>query len=100
MKIIGICLVFLICLFVSSSLNAQIYSWTDENGVKHYSNIPPTRKVEEIEVSQEVESDDSEDGKQTLIEPKKGRTNPARRERVGCPFESQMGRHEESTKTE
>jgi len=71
MKIIGICLVFLICLFVSSSLNAQIYSWTDENGVKHYSNIPPTRKVEEIEVSQEVESDDSEDGKQTLIEPKK-----------------------------
>jgi len=72
MKKFWIYLAFIMCLFVSSLLNAQIYSWTDENGVKHYSNIPPTR----------------------------GRTNPARRERVGCPFESQMGRHEESTKTE
>ncbi|MBW2168970.1 MAG: DUF4124 domain-containing protein [Deltaproteobacteria bacterium] len=67
MKKFWIYLAFIMCLFVSSLLNAQIYSWTDENGVKHYSNIPPTRNVEEIEVSQEVESDDSEDGKQPLI---------------------------------
>ena len=27
----------------SASLNAEIYTWTDENGVKHYSNTPPDR---------------------------------------------------------
>jgi hypothetical protein len=24
-----------------ATLNAEIYSWTDENGVKHYGNVPP-----------------------------------------------------------
>ncbi len=35
-------LIFFIIL-CSASLNAEIYSWTDENGVKHYSNTPPDK---------------------------------------------------------
>jgi len=37
--------VFSICLY-TLDLNAEIYSWTDENGVKHFSDSPPSTEVE------------------------------------------------------
>lgn len=33
----------------SASLNAEIYSWTDEDGVKHYSNAPPDQENVKVE---------------------------------------------------
>ena len=38
----------LLILLVSASLNAEIYTWTDENGVKHYSNTPPDQENAEV----------------------------------------------------
>ena len=32
-----------------STVDAEIFSWTDENGVKHYSNAPPT-DIDEVQV--------------------------------------------------
>ena len=32
---------FLITFFGLVSLNAKVYEWTDENGVKHYGDQPP-----------------------------------------------------------
>ena len=43
MKPLTIILAILFILLCSASLNAEIYSWTDENGVKHYSNTPPDK---------------------------------------------------------
>ena len=35
-------IIFIICILLCAwAANAEIYSWTDENGVKHYSNVPP-----------------------------------------------------------
>jgi hypothetical protein len=36
-------------LVCSPQLNAEIYQWVDENGVKHYSNSPPT-KAENVKI--------------------------------------------------
>jgi hypothetical protein len=38
---------------------AEIYSWTDENGVKHYSHIPPTEKSIPVKTAPEIKSDPS-----------------------------------------
>ena len=32
---------FLLCMMISSQLAAEIYKWTDENGVTHFSETPP-----------------------------------------------------------
>jgi hypothetical protein len=37
----------------SLNLQAQMYEWTDEKGVKHYSNVEPSESVEEIKKNQE-----------------------------------------------
>ena len=51
--------VFFILIFMQpSQVNANIYSWTDSNGVKHFSNSPPpSDKNASIEVHQEVAYD-------------------------------------------
>ncbi|MEJ2136771.1 MAG: DUF4124 domain-containing protein, partial [Desulfofustis sp.] len=36
-------------LVCSPQLNAEIYQWLDENGVKHYSNSPPS-KAENVKI--------------------------------------------------
>ena len=43
-----ICAIFFI-LLCSASLNAEIYSWTDDKGVKHYSNTPPDEENAQVE---------------------------------------------------
>ena len=47
--------VVLMC-FCTTNVFGGMYSWTDENGVKHYSNVAPPQEAEEIA---EVQSDNS-----------------------------------------
>ncbi len=49
MKFTGILSAALVICFCTANLYAGIYSWTDENGVKHYSNVAPPQQSEEIE---------------------------------------------------
>jgi ATPase subunit of ABC transporter with duplicated ATPase domains len=56
--------------FCVSTLNAEIYTWTDEKGVKHYSDHPP-ENVENYEVqteSQTNQQDEEADKKRTEAE--------------------------------
>ena len=41
MKSITIIIILGLACLTASGLDAEIYSWADENGVKHYSNTPP-----------------------------------------------------------
>jgi len=41
MKLTIACFTMIIAGFLVTPLHADIYSWTDENGVKHFSNAPP-----------------------------------------------------------
>ena len=59
--IINIILFITLC---SVSLNAEVYTWTDENGVKHYSNTPPDQENAEVEFK-EYKHDDKADRRRT-----------------------------------
>lgn len=63
-KITTYTLMFILCLCVYQT-GASMYSWTDENGVKHYSNNPPpsNNKTKDLKVSDEIEYDASKDKK-------------------------------------
>ena len=52
MKFFNILIISVITLFCASYLNAKIYTWTDEQGVKHYSDQPPENE-ENYEVQTE-----------------------------------------------
>ncbi len=45
-------------LFSAALLHADMYSWTDENGVRHYSNTPPPKNltVENLDTEEEIET--------------------------------------------
>jgi hypothetical protein len=58
MKFAGILFAFFFVILLGSNLKAEIYSWTDENGVKHYSNVPPP-DVENVEIKFEEYAHDS-----------------------------------------
>ena len=49
MNHLNILIIAVLTFFCTSSLNAEIYIWTDEKGVKHYSDHPP-ENVENYEV--------------------------------------------------
>ena len=49
MKLLNILIISVLTIFCASTLNAEIYVWTDEKGVKHYSDQPP-ENVENYEV--------------------------------------------------
>ena len=55
MKSILICMVFILTCFSISIPEAEVYYWTDENGVKHYSNMPPSDRVVRIKTYHEVQ---------------------------------------------
>ena len=60
MKILTIFLLLLFVCIMSSHLNADIYTWTDENGKKHYSNVAPPDRLNEVNNIKEIDSDDVE----------------------------------------
>lgn len=49
MKLLTIIYAIFFIMLASAGLNAQIYSWTDEDGVKHYSNTPPDKENAQVE---------------------------------------------------
>ena len=41
MKFLNVLVISVLTFFCVTTLNAEIYIWTDEKGVKHYSDQPP-----------------------------------------------------------
>ncbi len=58
-------------LFFTPQLNAEIYQWVDENGVKHYSNTPPANSGNAKIVSGEYKHDEAADQKRVKTDQKK-----------------------------
>jgi hypothetical protein len=56
MKSISIIIIFGIACLTASGLDAEIYSWTDENGVRHYSDTPPADRAVEIKTARKIRS--------------------------------------------
>ena len=54
MKPIAIVIIFGFACLTAAGLEAEIYSWTDENGVKHYSNTPPADRAAQIKTAREI----------------------------------------------
>ncbi|MGD2184674.1 MAG: DUF4124 domain-containing protein [Desulfobacterales bacterium] len=77
MKSIAMAISFVLAGLTATGLQAEIYSWTDENGVKHYSQIPPSdgqvriKTTPEIPPSPEIEQADrkiNEDNFEAILE--------------------------------
>jgi competence protein ComGC len=67
MKLLNILIISVLTFFYVPTLNAEIYTWTDEKGVKHYSNHAP-ENIENYEVqteSQTYRHDEKADKKRT-----------------------------------
>ena len=58
-------------LFFTLQLDAEIYQWVDENGVKHYSNMPPANAGNVKIVSEEYQHDEAADQKRVKADQKK-----------------------------
>lgn len=56
MKSIVMVIIFLFTGLTVSGVQAEIYSWTDENGVKHYSHTPPPDRSVSIKSAPEIKS--------------------------------------------
>ena len=70
MKFLNILIISVLTFFCVSTLAAEIYIWTDEKGVKHYSDHPP-ENAENYDVqteSQTSQHDEAADKKQTEAE--------------------------------
>jgi hypothetical protein len=63
MKSIAMVMVFIFAGLTASGVQAEIYSWTDENGVKHYSHTPPADRSVPIKTSLEIQSSPTADQK-------------------------------------
>jgi hypothetical protein len=53
MKRVGVLIVILLSNLYALGLQAEMYEWTDERGVKHYSNVSPTESAEGFKKKQE-----------------------------------------------
>jgi hypothetical protein len=67
MKTIAAVIIFMISALIGSGVQAEIYSWTDENGVKHYSHTPPAERSIAVKTVPEIKSDPSAYTKQEVI---------------------------------
>ena len=54
MKPSAIAMVFLFAVLTASGIQAEIYSWTDENGVMHFSHTPPPKGTAQVKTSREI----------------------------------------------
>ena len=76
MKFFNILVISALTFFCVSTLNAEIYTWTDEKGVKHYSDTPPENE-ENYEVHTESKTykyDEEADKKRTEADQKQIQT--------------------------
>ena len=67
MKSIAIVMVFIFASLTASGVQAEIYSWTDENGVKHYSHTPPADRSVPIKAAPEIQPGPTTDQKTEKI---------------------------------
>jgi hypothetical protein len=67
MKIIitGVLLAFTLTLLGVANSNAEVYTWTDENGVKHFSDAPPAEAKGAKPAFQAYEYDEAADRQRT-----------------------------------
>jgi hypothetical protein len=63
MKSIAMVMVFIFAGLTASGVQAEIYSWTDENGIKHYSQTPPADRSVLIKTAREIQSESTTDQK-------------------------------------
>jgi type IV secretory pathway VirB10-like protein len=54
MKFVALVVVFGIGCLMALGLHAEIYSWTDEKGIKHYSHTPPADRSLRIKTAPEI----------------------------------------------
>ena len=67
MKLLNILIICVLTFFCVATLNAEIFIWTDEKGVTHYSDHPP-ENVENYEVQTESQANQQTSSKkQTKI---------------------------------
>ena len=57
MKSIAIVMVFIFAGLAVSGVQAEFYFWTDENGIKHYSQTPPADRSDSIKTAPEIQPD-------------------------------------------
>ena len=57
MKSISLIMIFIFAALAVSGAQAEIYSWIDENGVKHYSHTPPPDRSVPIKTAPEIQSE-------------------------------------------
>ena len=55
MKSIAMVMVFIFIGLTAFGVQAEIYSWTDENGVKHYSHTPPPDRSVPVKTAPEIQ---------------------------------------------
>ena len=61
MKLLRILFIFVLIFFCASTLNAEVYIWTDEKGVKHYSDHPPENEENyEVQTESQIYQHDQE----------------------------------------
>ena len=67
MKIIitAVVLAFTLTLFGVANSKAEVYTWTDENGVKHFSDAPPAEAKGAKPAFQEYQYDEAADRQRT-----------------------------------
>lgn len=61
MKKLSILAALLTFFFIPHLTFAEIYSWIDENGVKHFSNEPPPEGVKILNQTKEIKTDKAKD---------------------------------------
>jgi hypothetical protein len=97
MKSIAIVMVFIFTGLAASGVEAEIYSWTDENGIKHYSQTPPPDRSVTIRSTTEIQSGPTADQKiekineeniDALIEELEKEEPPSRQDRIQAEKES------------
>jgi hypothetical protein len=68
MKQFNILLTILIALLFIPTANADIYEWTDENGVKHFTNYAPPKQAKVLMKTPEIPYDEEADKQRGEIE--------------------------------
>ena len=63
MKSIAMVMVFIFIGLTAFGVQAEIYSWTDENGVKHYSHTPPPDLSVSVKTAPEIQPGPTTDQK-------------------------------------
>ena len=77
---------------------AEIYSWIDENGVKHFSTTPPPNGVEAFNKTEEIPHDEATDRQRDQMEKQKSRQRHLEERRLEA--ERQKDREKERQKAE